>query len=119
MGNKMNDKYKPEGGEFQICHNCDSHWYDDAESDVNWGAVEDNEDGDSRCPACGAFLWECDNTGTDPGESTVKEWFKEIYNPSSDDEVMANEAYNNYTDLLCKDGIISELMYNNMSAYFE
>jgi hypothetical protein len=33
----------------------------------------------------------------------------------ADDEVALNEEFNNWTDSLCKDGIISDYVYNNIT----
>lgn len=34
---------------------------------------------------------------------------------SADDEIALNEAFNNWTDMLCKDGEISDHIYNNVT----
>ena len=50
----------------------------------------------------------------DSVEIDFKAMFLECENPiDSDDEIAINEAFNNYTDSLCKDSEISDYHYNN------
>lgn len=54
----------------------------------------------------------------------VQDWLRNRFNTeiapavvemySADDEIALNEEFNNWTDSLCKDGVISEEIYNEV-----
>lgn len=50
----------------------------------------------------------------------VLKYFNEYIKPTipSDDKPALREAWNNYIDMLCKDGDITEKQYNNWSNPF-
>ncbi len=92
----------------------------DNSSSVDWSDVDEAfETAKEALPE----YYEClvDELKFDDTQDTIRARFKKEIEPlviqqyGADDEVALNEAFNDWTDSLCKDGEISSFVYNNIS----
>ena len=121
---KVQSKYNPNGGYYTECPNCGAVWYEgDPDIDTYEMSKEENPEGyDSFCQNCREFFDQDYKNKKDPSEQDVESMFKEGFTECEWALMTPTDKrcfYVDYCDFLNKDGVISDLMINNMSGHSE
>ncbi len=111
--------YTPDGGEYVICPHCNGHHYIDDNTLLkikdDWHGLQEF---DYYCWLCGQGFYDGDGGGIDLSESDLEDQF--IYDTPTDNLSSLDKKceYDNWTDKMRENGVISEFQYTHMGTTF-